>query len=153
MLPEKFVIASAIRCWRGRCPTRRSRCASRVRIFLSSTPARSGCCSGRSGESPSVIVASLRVRSGRHRDAEDQPESRTAEPAHVGAEVEGAVVVTKRIVSARRKLKLLLHDPSIVYLSPVQVETQLQPLREVAGGGETADENAPRSPDPASPRP
>src|SRR6266404_4110986 len=148
MLPEKFVIASAIRCWRDRCLARRSRCAIRVRMFRSSTPARSGCCSGRSGESPSVIVASLRVRSGRHRDAEDQPESRAAEPARVGPEVEGAVVVTKRIVPARRKLKLLLHDPSIVDLGPVQVEAQLQPLREVAGGGETADEDAPGSPDP-----
>jgi len=62
-------------------------------------------------------------------------------------------VVTQSIVSARRKLKLLLHDPSIVYLSPVQVETQLQTLRKVAGGRETADENAPGSPDPNDPGP
>ena len=62
-------------------------------------------------------------------------------------------MVTKRIVSARRQLKLLLHDPSIVDLGPVQVESQLEPLREIAGGGEAADEDAPGSPDPDDPGP
>ena len=78
---------------------------------------------------------------------------RTAVPAHVGPEVEGAVVVTQSIVPAGRKLKLLLHDPSIVDLRPVQVETQLHTLREVAGDREAADKDSAGSPDPNDPCP